>query len=379
MLGYIRKNGKVGIRNHILIIPTVFCVNNISLAISSIIRNTKYINHFAGCGQLKIDYENTVKVLIGNANNPNIGGVIIISLGCEQILPEVLADKIESKDVEIIRVQKGGGYLKSIEKGSNLARKMINKLLRGKKEKISIKDLTLGLKCGASDRTTREATNPLLGDLADKIIEKKGKVIIGEITELLPIKDILVKRFLGKKRVKLEEKINFYKSFATISDIESSLAQPSPGNISGGICDYKSKALSSLLKAGHNLFNDIISCGDFPEQSGLYLLDVGSDDIASMSGMTSCGSQIIVFSTGLGNVIGSPIAPVIKVTSNKNTNKKMKDLVDIYISGDEYTVDKHKSAERLFNKISKVIDGELTVSEIFGFNDFNIDKFFPVF
>ena len=193
MMGYRRPNGDVGIRNHLLIIPTVICANQVSSRIMQMVPDTVAIPHQHGCSQIGADKERTFEVLAGTGRNPNVGGVIIISLGCEVVDPHALADAIRptGKLIEVFDIQSVGGSVKAIQHGVELAKAMRDKLNLMQPEPFSLSELIIGVKCGGSDATSGLASNPALGAAADTLIQHGGGVVIGETTEIIGAEHVL--------------------------------------------------------------------------------------------------------------------------------------------------------------------------------------------
>ncbi|MFN0226302.1 UxaA family hydrolase, partial [Paenibacillus sp. KR2-11] len=196
LMGYRRANGDIGIRNHLLIIPTVICSNQVCNRISQLVPDTVAIPHQHGCSQIGADKDRTFEVLAGTGRNPNVGGVIIISLGCEVVDPIALGESIREtgKLVEVFDIQSVGGSVKAIQHGTELARKMRAELDAMQPVPFPMSELIIGVKCGGSDATSGLASNPALGAAADTLIGLGGGVVIGETTEIIGAEHVLASR-----------------------------------------------------------------------------------------------------------------------------------------------------------------------------------------
>ena len=194
--GYLRANGEYGIRNHLLIIPTVICANQVSNRISQLVAGTVAIPHQHGCSQIGADKERTFNTLAGTGRNPNVGAVIVVSLGCEVIDPYELADaiRVSGKPVEVIDIQSCGGSIKAIQQGSEIAKRLRAELDLQQKVEMPISKLRIGVKCGGSDATSGMASNPALGVASDLLIAEGGTVVISETTEIIGAEHVMAAR-----------------------------------------------------------------------------------------------------------------------------------------------------------------------------------------
>ena len=377
-LGYQRPDGTVGVRNYLLVLPTCACVTHVATQISENIKNSVAIQHQHGCGQFGLDFEQTFRTLAGFGSNPNVAAVLVVGLGCESVSPEKLADKIAKtgKPVETVIVQHEGGTIKSIEKGLRIGKEMALEISRLKTSLFSVSELVVGVECGGSDTTSGLVANPAVGVAADMIIDDGGTVILSETTELIGAEHLLVKRAVNNDvadRIlkivhRLEKKI-----VEMGGDIRG--ANPSPGNIKAGITTIEEKSLGAIEKAEHTSIVGVLEYGERPQSKGLYIMDTPGHDVESITGMIAGGSQLIMFTTGLGTPIGSPITPVVKVTANPKTYENMKDNIDVDVSsvlkGDESI---RKAGSRIFRCLLEVASGKKTKSEILGHKEFAINR-----
>ncbi len=378
ILGYKRINGTYGIRNHLAIIPSSICASDTAVKISNLVSNSIALPHQHGCCQVGEDYKQTFKTLVGLGSNPNVGAVLVVGLGCEGIKPEILAEEIrkENKRVEMIKIQECGGTLGAVKEGARLASEMARELSKQQKVEFDISNLILALECGGSDSTSGMASNPAVGAASDLLINHGGTSILSETTELIGAEHILAKRCINENVAKkLIDIVNRTERRALNMGEDLRGSQPTPGNIEGGLSTIEEKSLGCIYKAGNAPVQEILEYGEqVPTKvKGLYVMDTPGEDIDSITGMIAGGAQIVVFTTGRGTPTGSPIAPVIKVTGNPLTYKKMIDNIDVNagkIIDEGVTV--NQVGEEIFNEIVEVANGKSTKAESMGHNEFGI-------
>jgi altronate dehydratase large subunit len=374
---YKRPDGKYGIRNKVLILPTVGCSNETARLIAQQVNGTVSIINRKGCGQIGTGIEIMRRTLVGLSVNPNIYGTIIVGLGCETTQPYKLYEeikKISNKPIEVITIQEEGGTLKAIAKGVKLARKMVEDMSRLQREEVDISNITLATNCGGSDATSGLSANPALGYCSDVLIKEGGTVLLGETTELIGTEHILANRAKDEK-VK-NNILNIVKGleneFIKLGvDIRG--ANPSPGNMKGGLSTLEEKALGGISKGGSSCINEVVRYGEIPENNGLIIMDTPGYDIESVTGMVAGGAQICVFTTGRGTPIGNPLMPVIKITGNKQTFENMFDNMDLdmsYVISGEKSID--ECGEIILQEIVDVCNGKYTKAESYGFGELAI-------
>lgn len=376
--GYARPNGTYGIRNHLLVLPTSVCASDTASRIAAQVPGAVAVPHQHGCCEIGEDYEQTLRTLIGFGKNPNVGAVLIVSLGCEGIQSAPVEKEIAAtgKHVESIIIQEHGGTLGALQAGIRTAAQMAVELSAMEKVEFDAAQLVLGLECGGSDPTSGIAANPVLGVCSDLLIEAGGSSILSETTEMIGAEHLLAEkavtpeiaeRFLEMVRRTEQRAIDMG------NDLRGS--QPTPGNIEGGITTIEEKSLGCIYKAGSKPLVGTLEYGEMVPAApkGLYFMDTPGEDIDSITGMVAGGAQIIVFTSGRGTPTGCPIAPVIKLTGNYDTFNKMRDNMDFnagrVISG-EATVE--ELGKELFAEMIRVCNGKLTKAESLGHREFGI-------
>ncbi|MCG7407238.1 UxaA family hydrolase [Paenibacillus sp. ACRRX] len=379
--GYRRNKNVIGIRNHLLLIPTVICANQVCNRIQQLVPSSIAIPHQHGCSQIGADKQRTFDVLAGTGKNPNVGGVIIVSLGCEVVDPIALADEIRStgKLVEVFDIQSIGGSIKAIEHGVGLATEMQAKLDMMQKEAIPFSELKIGVKCGGSDATSGIASNPALGVAADRLIEFGGTVVIGETTEIIGAEHVLAERCRSEETSKrLYHIVNRFEREVERMGADMRGGNPSPGNIAGGLSTIEEKSLGCISKCGTAPIEGIVEYAEQVPSGGLYFMDSPGNDIECVSGMAAGGVHLVCFTTGRGTPTGAAVIPVIKITGNAAMYKQMSDNMDIDVSalmGGGTSLE--DSGHTIWSEIQAVAGGKLTKAEILGHTEFSINRIGP--
>lgn len=378
LYGYARPDGTYGIRNHLLILPTSVCSSDTASRIASQVPGAVAVPHQHGCCEIGEDYEQTVRTLIGFGKNPNVGAVLIVSLGCEGIQAAPVEKEIAAtgKHVESIIIQEHGGTLGALQAGVRIAAQMAVELSAMTKTEFDSSRLILGLECGGSDPTSGIAANPVLGVCSDLLIEAGGSSILSETTEMIGAEHLLAEKAVTREIAgSFLEMVRRTEQRAIDMGNDLRGSQPTPGNIEGGITTIEEKSLGCIYKAGSKPLVGTLEYGEpVPSQpKGLYFMDTPGEDIDSITGMVAGGAQIIVFTSGRGTPTGCPIAPVIKLTGNYDTYRKMTDNIDFNagraITG-EATVE--ELGQELFEEMLRVCNGKLTKAESLGHREFGI-------
>jgi altronate dehydratase large subunit len=379
-LGYRRPDGRVGVRNHLLVVPTVICASVVSERIAaSVAPAGSALPHSAGCGQLGPDMHTTHETLAAYCGHPNVGAVLVIALGCEQVVALQLTDAARKagKPAQMLAIQSEGGTVKTERRGIEIARQMAADLARAEREPCELSSLILSVKCGGSDYTSGLASNPALGRVADRLVGAGGSAVLGEIAEIMGAEHLLAERAPERETArKLFRVINRVESEAMALGLDIRGTQPSPGNIRGGLTTIEEKSLGATHKGGeHTPLVDVVRYAAPVTRKGLTVMDTPGLDVESVTGMVGGGAQVVVFTTGLGTPTGNPIAPVIKVTGNARTAASMADNIDLDVSG---VLDGRESldaaAGRLFDEVLSVCSGKETATERLGFREFAIHR-----
>lgn len=365
--GYIRKKGAPGVRNHVAILPTVSCANGVAMAIAGQVPEAVPLYHSVGCGRAGEDHEVHRNTLINLCCHPNVGALLLVSLGCEVLK----ADELEAaaadagRPVRKIVIQEEGGSVKSTAKGVAFVRELLNEIGSSEPEQVPFSELTIGLECGGSDAFSGVTANPAVGRMADHMVDLGASVILTETTEMIGTSHILARR---AKTPEVSEKIKslvsrqWEKCERILGPVSKVVI--SPGNMDGGMTNIREKALGCIVKAGTRDIVEVVSYGQKPTEKGVVIMDGPGYDTDSLTGMAAAGAQVMVFTTGRGNPIGFPIVPVIKVISTTQAFQKLEDDIDINAGVILEGQSLEEVGASLTQKLSDTTNGDLTKAEI---------------
>ncbi|WP_295161345.1 UxaA family hydrolase [Selenomonas sp. AE3005] len=376
--GYRRKEGRPGIRNHILILPTCACGSESCRIVASQVRGAVNIVFNTGCSDVAANTEMSQKVLTGFALNPNVYGVVIIGLGCETVPHAKLREKIQarcSKPVVSFGIQEEGGTLKTIEKAVRAAREMAAAAGLQQKEKFPISELLLGIECGGSDATSGIASNPAVGNLSDRIVDLGASAMMSESIEWIGGEHVLARRGATPEiHDQIIRVCEDYEKHLLAAGQDCRAGQPTPGNKAGGLSTIDEKSLGCIRKGGTRPIVEVLEQAQPPTKHGAIVMDTAGYDISSVTSMAAAGCQVIIFTTGRGTPTGNAIVPVLKVTANEHTYSWMEDNMDVDLSGiirGEQTIE--ESGGMLLAKLHDIANGKLTKAEAYGFSDIAVD------
>lgn len=370
--GYVRKNGKVGIRNDLYLIPTVGCINMISdLMIERFKQNHPdngnfdeiiSLKHPYGCSQLGADLENTRKFLINAAKHPNAGGVLIIGLGCENNQLETMKAQMCDYDVSRVKFMICQEVDDEVETGSRLLEELNNNASKDRRVNLPLSELKIGLKCGGSDGLSGITGNPLLGRLSDYIISQGGSTVLTEVPEMFGAETVLMSRAINEEIFrKIVDLINDFKDYFT-SFNQPIYENPSPGNKEGGISTLEDKSLGCTQKSGTSAVVDVLKYGDKIRKKGLSLLQAPGNDMVSSSALASTDCQMVLFSTGRGTPYATYV-PTVKISTNSLLYKKKKSWID-FNAGQILEESIDKVTNEFVNLIIDIASGKQTKSEL---------------
>jgi altronate dehydratase large subunit len=364
--GYMRPDGSVGIRNHVVIIPTVACANGVADMIGREVRGTVPLLHGHGCGRA-LEIGMHMNALSGLGKNPNVSGAIVIGLGCETISALAIASEIAQtgKPVESFVIQNEGGSRKTAAKGIRSAKKMVEDASGMKRIKCPLESITIGLECGGSDAFSGITANPALGLVSDWLVDAGGTVALTENTEMIGTSQILSRR---AKTPEVAQRIVQIIDAAEkrTKDILGPLASYviAPGNMDGGMSSIQEKSLGCICKAGSRPINEVVEYGRNPKGTGLVILDGPGYDMESMAGLGAAGCQLIIFTTGRGTPCGFPIIPVIKVSSTSRLFFAMEDDIDVNAGTILEGVSLERIAEEIIDLSIDVMSGRKSKAEV---------------
>lgn len=380
---YRRSNGKIGIRNELWIVPTVGCVNMISNALVAwanehLPKNSSYDGihvwaHPYGCSQLGDDHEATRTILADLVHHPNAGGVLVLSLGCENNTPEsfkALVGEVDASRVKFLTTQDVSDEL---EASKILLKQLYDAMVEDKREEIGMDNLIVGFKCGGSDGLSGITANPLVGRFCDALTAMGGTGILTEVPEMFGAEQLLMNRSVNEQvyeqTVKLIEDFKQY----FIKHDQVVYENPSPGNKAGGISTLEDKSLGCIQKGGQAPVCAVLNYGDKVEERGLNLLSGPGNDIVSSTAMTAAGAHIILFTTGRGTPLGAPV-PTIKIASNSTLAEKKPNWID-FDAGRLLKEDNEAVLSDFLSLVQRVASGtQLTKNEENGYAEISLFK-----
>ena len=371
-MGYVRKNGDVGIRNDIWIVNTVGCVNKIAQAIAEK-TGAKYFPHPFGCSQLGDDQSVTQKILKGMVNHPNAAGVLVLGLGCENNNIELFKSILGEWDDERVKFLNAQDVEDDVAEGIKIVEELKKYAATFERVEIPVSKLRVGLKCGGSDGYSGITANPLVGSFSDMIISMGGSSVLTEVPEMFGAEHLLM------QRCKDEEIFN--KTVALINNFKEYYERhnqviyenPSPGNKAGGITTLEEKSLGCVQKGGLSEVVDVLDYGDRLSKNGLSLLNGPGNDIVAITNLMAAGVHIILFTTGRGTPVGGPV-PTVKVATNSRLAEKKANWIDFNAGQllEGKTMD--QLTEELMDYVVSVASGEKTKNEIHGYEEISIFK-----
>lgn len=376
--GFLRSDGRKGIRNCIVVAYLVECAHHVAREVVDAFRGQPvHLIGFGGC------YPNAYADRMMNTlcTHPNVGGALLLSLGCESFNRHRLAENIAKtgRPVGTVVIQQTGGTRKSIEAGKAWVEQALQQIAEVQRAPLRVNDLVVGTVCGGSDATSGVSANPAVGRAFDILVKHGAVTIFEETGEMIGLEDVMSARAvtleLGHElKTSVEKAAHYYKQMGHASF--------APGNAEGGLTTIEEKSIGAYCKSGDSPISGLIKPGDVPRKGGLYLLDVVPDgeplfgfpninDNAEIAELIACGSHVILFTTGRGSVVGSAISPVIKICANPETYQRMSDDMDINagkILRLEASVD--EVGEEIYRKVLEVASGTQSCSESLGHQEF---------
>jgi (2R)-sulfolactate sulfo-lyase subunit beta len=377
--GYRRENGRMGVRNHVIILPVDDLSNAACEAVANNIKGAMAIPHAYGRLQFGADLELHFRTLIGVGANPNVAGVVVIGIepGWTGRIVEGIAKS--GKPVEGFWIEQQGD-IATVANASRAAYRMLKHASKQKKTRAPIAELWVSTKCGESDTTSGLASCPTVGNAFDKLWENGNTLVFGETTELTG-GEHLVKARCRTPEIAAQFQAVFDRYQAVVeanktSDLSES--QPTKGNIEGGLTTIEEKALGNIQKIGKKcLVDGVMDKAEQPTHPGLWFMDSSSAAAEMVTLCAASGYAVHTFPTGQGNVIGNPILPVIKITANPRTMRTMPEHIDLDVTGIlQKTMNLDDAGEALLDCILRTADGELTAAEILGHREFSLTRLY---
>lgn len=382
-MGYARKNGDVGVRNEIWIVPTVGCVNGIAERLVELLRQETQCagidaihawHHNYGCSQLSEDHENTRKILRDIVLHPNAGGVLVLSLGCENNQPDQFMEMLGDYDhdrIKLLVTQRVEGD--ELEEGMKILRELYAVAKDDKRTAVPLSKLRIGLKCGGSDGFSGITANPLVGQFSDYLVAQGGTSVLTEVPEMFGAETILMNRCENEDLFhQTVDLINNFKEYF-LSHGEPVGENPSPGNKAGGISTLEDKALGCTQKCGRAPVSGVLAYGDRLEKHGLNLLSAPGNDLVASTALAASGCHLVLFTTGRGTPFGT-FVPTMKISSNSQLCQKKPNWIDFNAGELVEGTGMEELVKRFTDKIISVASGELINNEKNGYREISIFK-----
>ena len=378
--GFRRENGRVGVRNHVVILPVDDISNAAAEAVAHNVFGTLAIPHSYGRLQFGADLELFFRTMIGTGRNPNVASVVVIGIepGWTQRVVDGIAET--GKPVEGFSIE-GQGDISTIAQASHQAREYVQWSSELRREECGIEDLWISVKCGESDTTSGLASNPTVGNLMDKLEPLGVHLCFGETSELTGAEHVCAERAAAP-----EVRDNFLKTWNAYNDFilenktdDLSESQPTKGNIAGGLTTIEEKAFGNFQKIGKNSkFIDVLEPAQEPlNGAGLYFMDTSSAAAECVTLQAAAGFTVHLFPTGQGNIIGNPIEPVIKLTANPKTASSMLEHIDLDVSGIlRREMNLENAGDALINMTLRTANGRMTAAEVLGHREFVLTKLY---
>jgi altronate dehydratase large subunit len=374
--GYLRKDGRVGVRNTVLVLAVCDCGEPAARQMAEGIPGAVSVTHYHGCIALEV-----VPTIVGVCINPNIHGVVLVVMGCEGQRPEPMAEQIakSGKPVQIINIQEIGNTRRAIARGRAVVTAMAQGAAVERRQAFDISTLAVGVKCGGSDTSSGIAANPAIGVMSDMMVDAGARVVMIEPIEAIGAEDELARRAVNEdvKQDVLRWVGNEEKRWSVPG---ASIDFMCGGNVLGGLTTLEEKSLGAVHKSGHRPISGVLKARpdylqQVPDRAGFYLQEGIHIELQAMTYQAAAGVNIIVFATGRGGSFGHAICPIVKVTGHPETWQKMSEDMDVNASTIMEGIESIESVgKRIFDEVLAVASGKVTKGEELGFYNFNIWK-----
>jgi (2R)-sulfolactate sulfo-lyase subunit beta len=377
LTGYRRADGRVGIRNHVAIVPVDDLSNAVCEHVAAVVPGTLALPHHYGRLQYGEDLELTFRTLIGNGANPNVAAAVVV--GIEPNWTDRVAEGIAASGKPVVRCSiERHGDLRTLEVAARAAQRLVQDASELRREPVSRREVLISIKCGESDTTTGLGSCPAVAHVVDRHVADGGTVIFGETSELTGGEQLIAARCASDEvRARFQAMYDDYIREIESSDADLLGSQPTQGNIRGGLSTIEEKAMGNIAKTGTAPVVDALGPAETPCRPGLNFMDSSSAAAEFITLMGAAGAVVHLFPTGQGNIIGNPVVPVVKVTANPLTVRTMSEHVDVDVSGllwREYAL--AEAGERLQAMVDRVVNGRLTCAESLGHREFVLTKLY---
>ena len=377
LTGFRRPNGRVGIRNHVVVIPVDDLSNAAAEAVAHLVPGVLPLPHAYGRLQFGEDLELSFRTLIGTGANPNVAAAVVI--GIEPNWTDRVADGIaeSGKPVARFSIERHGDFetIRNAARSAASLAQEASELVRGPVERG---ELLLSIKCGESDTTSGLASCPTTAEVVDRHVAAGGTVLFGETTELTGGEHLIASRCIDDEvRKRFQAFFDDYAATIEAAGVSLLGSQPTQGNIRGGLSTIEEKAMGNIAKTGTVPVVDALGPAERPRRAGLNFMDTSSAAAECVTLMAAAGAVVHLFPTGQGNIVGNPIEPVIKLTANPLTAETMSEHIDLDVSGLlrlEYGL--HEAGDRLMALVDRTVNGRVTAAEVTGHREFVLTKLY---
>lgn len=379
LTGYLREDGRKGIRNFVAVLAAADNVNPLVRQLVERVPGTLCLPASYGRGQMGKDFDLTLRAMAGLAAHPNIASCLVVSFEPESSKRIVERAVKLGRKVESLCFLHEGGLEASLAKGESILRRMQKEASGAMRVSLSPGDLVVGLECGGSDTTSGLFGNPALGIFADWIVDAGGTAVFSEPVECLGGEELLRKRAISPQVAKqLIATVHSYDEMAKEHGVDLAGTNPTPDNMAGGLTSIEEKSLGALAKTGSRPIQGVLDYAEGPPRHGIWMMDAPAAAVENMTALAAGGAHFICFVTGTGNPSGHPVSPTIKISANPNTVAQMLSHLDVPLSKMlEGTMSLTQGAEAIAVQIAKVINGATTAAEKLGYLETNISRIGP--
>ncbi len=377
--GYLREDGRYGIRNLVAVMAAADNVNPLARRLSALVGDVVVLPASYGRGQLGRDLELTLTAMAGLAAHPNLFACLIVSF--DRASAERIAHRVSNlgRSVRTLSLLEEGGLSESLARGRAMLSEMKEEAANIGRSPMLPKDVILGSECGGSDITSGQAANPALGQVVDALLAAGGRAVFSEPVECLGVEDKLRERAVSSDVAEdMLRRIQAYQDIARKEGIDLTGINPTADNIAGGLKTIEQKSLGALAKTGTGPIAGVLDYGCFPTGPGLWFMDAPAPAVENMTALAAGGCQVILFSSGSANPVGHPLAPTLKVVANPETGRRMGEHIDVDLSGfftGAMTIE--NCGRKVMEAVLKVINGGLTAAERLDYLETNISRIGP--
>ncbi len=373
--GYVRADGRVGTRNHILVLPLAPAVSPTASSVQAQVVGTVHVELHQDVGPQMAGYALAIRTLLGWIDHPNVFATVILALSADDPVVTALVDALpDHVRYHVVAFDRENGRIRATERACTVATHYVEDAAQETRRVTPLQHLILATECGGSDACSGLSANPALGYASDLVVQAGGTSILAETTELIGAERILAERAVAPAVAEaVWRTVAHAEQSAMRMGVDFRGGQPAPGNIEGGITTIEEKSLGCVHKGGTSPVVDVVDYAERPAQHGLIVMDTPGHDVMQFVGMAASGSQLAVFTTGRGTPTGAAIFPVIKVSTRSALKRQLPDLIDFDAGG---IVDGYLTVEQvgraLLRKIISVANGELVAAERLGHREFGI-------